>query len=301
MTTIEVAIVHARKLRPRTKELYLQHVRAYIAFSGRESGWTARSVTAWRNDMRRRRIRPQSINVALNALRFAARKAALEFAEHVKTLPIRRRRESKTASGTDRVLTWAEGRALLDACIGTQGRDLRDHAIVTLGLRTGMLRFSMCQLRMKDCDLASVNCRQLTFTKKGGASHTILLDEVTADALQQWIDWLTRHTETTAEDHVFRSLGRQRVSVKDAISIGDYLTPDGLYRAIQLRAARAKLSSLSPHIFRKTFIDWAMRVGASREQIAVVTGHKSDAAHNEAANGLPANFLLPHPLPGSIP
>jgi integrase len=305
MTTLETAVARSRKLRPRTKELYLQHVRAFLSFVGEQqydvtvtaggskvytpkpSDFTQEVVIAWRDDMRKRRIRPESVNVALNALRYAAQRAGCTFVNGIERLPVRRRR-MKAQAKIDRALTWEEGRKLIDECIGTKGRDLRDNAIITLGLRTGMLRFSMCQLRFEDITTK----RSLTFTKKGGERHTITLDYVTYEALRAWIDWLVAHDQE--DGFVFRSLGRQRVSPKDEVAIGNQLTPDGLYRALRERAHEAGFDDLKPHVFRKTFLAWAKKAGAKPHQIEAVTGHKSDGIGDE--NGVtasPANMLLP--------
>lgn len=285
MTTLETAVTRSRKLRPRTKELYLQHVRAFLTFTGdTPSSWTSDSVISWRDDMRRRRIRPESVNVALNALRYAAQRAELKFVDGIERLPVRRQRKSQKA---DRALTWVEGQKLVGTCTGTKGRDLRDNAIITLGLRTGMLRFSMCQLKLSD--LVKKN---LSFTKKGGEQHTIQLDDVTFAALRDWIDWLAAHDKD--DGFLFRSLGRQRVSPKDEVAIGDQLTPDGLYRALRERAHEAGFEDLKPHVFRKTFLAWVKKAGAKPLQIEAVTGHKSDGVGDEdGVASPPANMLLP--------
>ena len=301
MTALETAVSRSTKLRPRTKELYLQHVRAFLSFmretleddeepangdySPKPSEFTPEIATAWRDDMRKRKIRPESVNVALNALRYAAQRAGYKFVEGVERLPVRRRTQSRSEK---RALTWKEGRKLVAACDGPKGRDLRDRAIITLGLRTGMLRFSMCQLDFKDVTAKG----SLTFTKKGGEKHTITLDDVTYAALRAWIDWLVEHDIESS--FVFRSLGRQRVSRNAEVSIGDQLTPDGLYRALRERAKKAGLSDLHPHVFRKTFLAWVQRVGAKPAQIEAVTGHKSDGAGDEDGVTTPAaNMLLP--------
>jgi len=290
MTSLETAVSKSSDLRPRTKELYLQHVRAFLAFCGDRTTFSDEDVLAWRNDMRRRKNSPQSVNVALNALRYAAENAKLaKLAEHARKRRLRIP-EAPTKSGAakkaDRALDWNEGRKLVEACSGSRGRDLRDNALITLGLRTGMLRFSMCQLKFDDVSLL-----QLTFIKKGGEKHVIQLDDVTRDALVAWMDWLRRRDIDTGR--VFRSLGRQRVSVDNDASIGDQLTPDGLYRALRERARQAGLKDLHPHVFRKTFLAWAKEIGAHPGQVAAVTGHKSDAAGDDGVTTPPANMLLP--------
>lgn len=289
MTSLENAVARSSDLRPRTKELYLQHVRAFLAFVGSNTTYTDDDVLSWRKDMRRRGNSPQSVNVALNALRYAAENAKLvklaEFARK-RRLRIPEAPASKPGKKSERALSWDEGRELIEACSGSRGRDLRDNALITLGLRTGMLRFSMCQLTFDN-----VSPLQLTFIKKGGEKHVIQLDDVTRDALQAWVGWLRAHN--IEDGRVFRSLGRQRVDPNNDASIGDQLTPDGLYRALRERAAKAGLKNLHPHVFRKTFLEWAKAIGAHPGQIAAVTGHKSDAAGDDGVTTPPANMLLP--------
>ncbi len=288
MTSLENAVARSSDLRPRTKELYLQHVRAFLAFVGERTTYSDDDVMSWRKDMRRRKISPQSVNVALNALRYAAENAKLaKLAEHARKRRLRIPEATTTSTKkSERALTWDEGRELVDACNGVRGRDLRDNALITLGLRTGMLRFSMCQLTFKD-----VGALQLTFIKKGGEKHVIQLDDVTRDALGAWMDWLRQHS--IEDSFVFRSLGRQRVDPNNDAAIGDQLTPDGLYRALRERARQAGLKDLHPHVFRKTFLAWAKEIGAHPGQVAAVTGHKSDAAGDDGVTTPPANMLLP--------
>ncbi len=287
MTSLENAVARSSDLRPRTKELYLQHVRAFLAFAGNRTSFSDDDVLSWRKDMRRRKISPQSVNVALNALRYAAENAKqVKLAEYARKRRLRIAESTEGDKKTDRALSWDEGRELIIACSGSRGRDLRDNALITLGLRTGMLRFSMCQLKFAD-----VGPLQLTFVKKGGEKHVIVLDDVTRDALAAWMDWLRQHGIN--DGRVFRSLGRQRVDPNNDASIGDQLTPDGLYRALRERARQAGLKDLHPHVFRKTFLAWAKEVGAHPGQIAAVTGHKSDAAGDDGVTTPPANMLLP--------
>jgi integrase len=292
MTPLENAVSRSSDLRPRTKELYLQHVRAFLAYvGGTPDTFSDDDVLSWRKDMRRRKISPQSVNVALNALRYAAENAKLvKLADFARKRRLQISEEDASATKVDRALDWNEGRQLVGACEGTLGRDLRDHAFITLGLRTGMLRFSMCQLKISD-----LKGKNLTFVKKGGETHVIMLDDVSRIALETWVDWLREHG--VKNGLMFRSLGRQRVDPRDGAAIGDQLTPDGLYRALRERARQAGLKDLHPHVFRKTFLAWAKEMGAQPGQIAAVTGHKSDAicenGEDKNVTTPPANMVLP--------
>jgi integrase len=261
MTELERVVDTTRSLRPRTKELYLRCIRAYLEFAGETSEeWTKASVSRWRDSMKRRGMEPQSVNASLFAVRFAARRLKSEFADQTKTLEVvasKRKRRS---------LSFKEAEALVKACIGPRPRDLRDTAICVLGLHTGMLRFSMCQICIKD-----LSGDELTFTRKGGAAFTIPLDAQTLKAIRVWTAWLK--DKGVDSGPVFRSLSRRLV---DTPTIGNELTPDGLYRAVQQRAEKADLGNLSPLIFRRTFLAWATKSGAEPFEIALVTGYRSD-------------------------
>lgn len=290
-TELEQVILKSRGLRPRTRELYLRCVRAYLAFAGTSpKNWTTKSVQAWRDDMRARQMKAQSINVALNALRYAARHRSrrafwhgnpTKFADRVDTLPVNRVRDRARDTPA---LTYDQGRRLIAACRGERPRDLRDAALAVLSLRTGMLRFSICQIRLED-----VGDETLTFTKRGGERHTIRLDLATKQALTRWTRWL--RSQGITQGSLFRSLGR---GSGKRVPIGKALTPDGLYRALRQRAAQANIDDLNLYTFRKTFLDWAQKAGAKPHQIAAVTGGKANGAEaTDSDSDTPANFLLP--------
>lgn len=285
---LEAAVTASTQLRPRTKQLYLQHVRAFLAYVGRGPR-SADVVLGWRDEMRARKVRPQSINVALNALRFAAQEAGARFyTAAIEQLPVKAR--TPRALREDAVaLTWSQGRRLVEACASTpDARALRDHAMIVLGLRTGLLRFSLCGLKFKDLD-ATATPPTLTFTKKGGKRHQLQLDAISYAALQPWLTWLAAQGVTSG--HMFRSLGRAQVIAGEG-TISPTLTPDGLYRILQHRGAAVRLPGLSPYVFCATFRAWARHVGATAAQIAQVTGDRQPMPA-EAPAGMPANFLLP--------
>jgi len=184
----------------------------------------------------------------------------------------------------DGVLSWDEGKQLLAACAGKRARDVRDRAIVVLGLRTGMLRSSMCELTIKDLKLGldGDSGYTLTFTKKGGDRHTIKLDPDTLRVLAEWIECLKSQGITSGR--LFRSIS------KGDQATGSRLTPDGLYRAIGARAEIAKLE-MTGYMFHRTFAAWARRARANDEQIAQVTGTGVELLESKTSKP-PANFVI---------
>lgn len=286
MTELEKIVQRSQRLRPRTRELYLRCIRSFLDSAGTSSeDWTKEAVRKWRDKMRRRGTSPRSINVALNALRYAsqrwARRGHDDFAADVRTTL--KGRAAKRETG--RPLGYEGGKRLVAACKGRHPRNLRDLAIVVLGFRTGMLRFSMCQLKLGD-----FSGERLTFIKKGGEPHTLALDTPTRNALDGWVGWLTRQGVTSGP--LFRSLGRERLD--GTIGIGRNLTPDGLYRTVQHRAKVAGVTGFNPNDFRRTFLAWAKKEGARPAQIAAVTGLRADGEITEDDPGQPpANTLIP--------
>lgn len=290
-TPLEDAVKRSRRLRPRTRELYLQCVTAYLDFAGRTpKEWTTPSVARWRDHMAGH-LKPQTANVALHALRFASRQyakreGARDFAANVESLVTVKKRSRKGSSG--KPLSYKQAERLLAACRGARPRALRDRALIVLGLRTGMLRSSMCGLKISDLTADG----DLTFTVKGGRRHTVQLDAPTYKALRAWLDWLDED-----EGYIFRSLGKR--SPDGSMRIGKDLTHDGLYRIVRYRSKLAKLKNVNPNTFRRTFLAWAQRKGATPAQIAAVTGLTTDGplSNEDPSDGAPpANELLPEAI-----
>jgi integrase len=296
---LEYAVLRSTKLRPRTKELYARCIRSFIAFAGDDpERWTSTRVRKWRDSMYDRAIKAQSINIALNALRFAARRwlgTPTTFVDEVEMLPRKRRQITD-----DRTLTYSESRRLIIDCTERRPRDLRDAAIIVLGLRTGMLRFSLCLIDLDDLGWRTARAlkkpalSELTFTRKGGERYTIKLDEETCSALTPWVEWLANRDITSGP--LFRSLSRPRDNGRIAVG-SEGLTPDGLYRMLRQRAERARIrdaDEINPYVFRSTFLAWAQKAGAEPYQIAAVIGSKADGS---VGDGPPANMLIRNFMP----
>jgi integrase len=255
-------INRSNTLSPRTKELYFKHLDRYSEYlRDRSMGLTEESSDAWIKMLRRRGMKPQSVNVAINALKYVSGQWAYEaggvpFAAHLKPLAFKK-------AGHSRALSFDQAKALIKACRGNEPRDLRDMAIVVVGLRTGMLRSSLCSIQIED-----VTDDTLTFIKKGGAHHTIKLDKAMRAAVTPWLVWLKNEGITSGS--LFRSISRQRLDGTFDLFHG--LTPDGLSRAAKIRAGHAQIKGFHPHTFRHTFTSWAKKADAEPHEIAAILG-----------------------------
>jgi integrase len=266
MTELEYVIAHSPKLRPRTKTIYARSVQSFLAYAGQHpTSWTGVAVETWRDSLTASGLKPQTVNLYLTGLKYASKRVAarhhdprLDFAGYAEQL-------KAEAPKSRKALSFQESRGLVDACMGMRPLDLRDTAIVVLGLRTGMRRAGMCGIRFEDLEGNNV-----TITLKGGKRHVIELDDETVDAMAPWANWLQREGVTSGP--LFRSLSRPRLN--GSVAVGNHLGPDGLYKALKRRAQVAGLPRFHPHIFRHTFVTQMRELGVPDWKIAQVTGHK---------------------------
>jgi integrase len=267
-TELENVVINSQKLSPRTRSLYLAGVREFLEYAGSQRrNWTGENVENWRDKLKKTGMKPQSINVKLNALRFASRRIAdragdpkldfAHFAELLKPSPPKR----------PHPLTVEQARALVMACAGDKPIDIRDKAIAVLGLRTGLRRAGMCDLKIED-----LKGRRLHARIKGGRDIDIVLDDETLTALREWLSVLRSAGENSGP--LFRSVSRS--ALDGTTNIGERLTTDGLYRALKARAKLAGIPNFYPHVLRHTFVSMAVEAGVPMHRIREMTGQKSD-------------------------
>lgn len=273
----------ARSLQPNTRRSYANVIRQWLAFAGTNpDGWTVAACQAFYDQL----VNSTSIETAnvmlTGGLSYAlARAAALHpragVADVTRAVDRYKANQDPDAEGKRHALTAPQARKLLTACDGVSIIDLRDRAIVTLGLYTGMRRMSLVGVdltRVRDHGPYVV----LKVPIKGGAFYNVPLDARAWAATAPYRAALQRHRPEAGP--MFPSFQKPRPTVDDPIgqrAVGAHaMTEDGLYRALNRRAEAAGLQAFSPHIFRHTFATWCrgepFRV--PDHLIEVVTGHK---------------------------
>ena len=273
MTNRLVQIVQqSPRLGDLTKRRYARVADEFVAFAGEDPGrWTGEVAQAYYN-MLLARMQPQSANAQLHALRYVSRRLAqlannalLDFAQYVEAA-------AAGEAAPRRSLTREEIVRLLHTCGGHTPRDLRDYAIVTLGLKTGMRRSSMSGISFDDFgrDVANgFTYVEIALKGRRGYHHRVPLSETITSALAPWTRWL--RTIGITSGAYFRGLAKPRID--GSVSVRGGLTHDGIYKAITGRAKEAGIEHVHPHLFRHTFITWAKLKGISNEEIAAITGH----------------------------
>ena len=286
-------IEHSLDLRPRTRELYIECVKSFLAFVGsdpRSLGsprYTAADVERWLIELRKER-EPQTVNVYRKAIRYASRRWVKyagaderrdDFAAQVDKIKV-------TKKAPKAPMSYEEAKKLLAACDGAELVDIRDRALIVTALRTGLRRGGLEALTFE-----GIAPPRITTINKGGDTLTFEADPETLDALQRWMGHVRAAGIATGQ--IFRD-------IDDDDKIGPPMTPFKIWYAFKRRARKAKIRAVYPHLARHTLVTWLREQGLSSATVGRLTGQTERTieniythvqTHGPVANALPS--LLP--------
>lgn len=275
VTTLPDLVTRSQKLSPKTKELYLTAVERFVSFAGNlPGGWSALTVEAFRDHLVAvDGMKPRSANTYLHGVRYVGRRwAALGLGPNFASGAEYARVEGKARQKAQRqALVEADLDRLLEATSGDRPVDLRDRAIVVLGIRAGGRRaVEMAGLNWDDVDARG----HATFHCKGGYDITVPLDDEAQHQLAPWHAWLaTMHLPSLPSSPVFRQL---REGIDGLWHVGGKLSRQSVWQIIRNRGEQAGLKrALHPHILRHTFVQMAEAAGMTPQDIMRMTGHRS--------------------------
>lgn len=269
-------VEQANSLRPLTKVGYRLTVQQWLTFAGADpTGWTVPVCQAFYDHLLATGLSPKSANGKMTGgLSFVFRRANAMFG-----FP-------NIVAGTDLVkptadpddalvrhaLTSHQARALLAACDGDDVVSQRDHALVVLGLYTGM---RVTSLRSLDTSNAMVmgGWVNLKVELKGGAWYYVPIDPRAWALTEPYRRQLARLRPTPGP--MFTRIPRPQVTVTAPLGVsvpGTRLT--SIYAVLKARAGVAKLPTFHPHKLRHTFVTWCRVARVEPDLVAVITGHK---------------------------
>jgi integrase len=265
-------------LSPATKRSYVAAIRRFVVYVGSDPrAWTPDAALRWTAHIVAStdpKLKPQSVNTMINALRTASREWSMynsnrpefDFARVVRQIKKVDPPKKKAA------LSYEAAQAMIDACRGTNPMDLRDQAMTVLGFKTGMRRMSLAALEFEGIDWSA---HVIEITLKGGKRHRMPpLDEDTFEALEPWRAWL--RSRGVRSGRFFRGFyGLPSLGTDGGIR--ESITVDGIHKVLVKRAESAGLEDFSPHTFRHTFVTWMQQLERPGYLIRAYTGHSSDA------------------------
>lgn len=259
---------------PVTKRGYERIINRWIEYAGTDpNGWTRDKAQEFYDQLIDGGISIPSANTYLAGLRYVSRwyatkTGSLDFA-------IVQRQRGKKGKGRQRdggpILTPEETQALLLSCAAKTPVDLRDLALLVMGLETGMRRMSFLGLNIEaihhDRGFPSVPVP----VKGPGGEETfdVPLSDTAFVALSAWLGWLK--TKRITHGPAFRRLVKRLTKPQ----IGEEsLTNTGINELVEKRAKLASIRHVNPHMLRHTFISWRSQAGFHPMDIAEITGHK---------------------------
>ena len=145
--------------------------------------------------------------------------------------------------------------------------ELRDAAILRIGMNTGFRPIDILGLKKHDIDWKS-RCINIVQTKTG-VSHTHFLRVETLNAIYRYIrDARPRDIDS---DYLFVSVVAPYVPITNASG------------ACQMAMKRAGLSKITPRYFRRTYASQNLNIGATVSETAILLGHTTDETVSEYA------------------
>ena len=163
----------------------------------------------------------------------------------------------RTQPLTPRWLDKVQQNALLRA-VRKEGK-LRDIAIITMLLHTGLRVSELCQLRWEDIVLSDRKGYLIVRAGKGGKQRQVPLNREVRQVLRAYREKVGEPKEG------FVFLGRD----------GEPLGARGVEVIVQKFARKAGLEGVTPHTLRHTFCHNLLRAGVDLVTVAALAGHES--------------------------
>ena len=168
-----------------------------------------------------------------------------------------------------RALERKEQLALLRAV--RRSHNLRDLAIITMLLHTGMRVGELCNLRVSDIRISTHSNMVTVREGKGTKRRNIPLNSTVISVLKDYLKSLDTDehvaliTGPNPEKERFLFYGQKRMP----------LTDRGVRYIIQKYAYNAKIEHLSPHVFRHTCAKNLIDAGQSIDRVSKILGHSN--------------------------
>jgi integrase len=167
---------------------------------------------------------------------------------------------------------------MLEACGGQRLSDVRDRALVTFLLHTGLRAAEAAALTWGSIDEGPPP--SLTIEGKGRVVRTVPVSTEASKALALWADASRAHREPSApvwtrvNHRVSGDASRDlRAGAWSTTAAG--LTADSIHGIVTRRALQAGLPGVTPHALRRTFATKLRDLGVAIDTISRYLGHAS--------------------------
>lgn len=279
-------IDESRKLSPATKKSYTYGVKKWLEYAGTDpANWTLSTCQAFYDKLIADGLNVDTAKgIVKGSVSFALRRASgydRSIIDVTKKVDCYKRVFDADDASNRHALTGPQVKALLAVCGGSDLVAMRDHALIVLGLYTGMRRTSITTI---DTDTVIDKGTHVTLRAyvKGGYWDRIPLDkrawELTAPYREALV--IARRYRGAHCDALFPRFAPRLLPghVIAPIIPVTRLSPDGLYKALDERAKAAGITPFFPHLFRHTFISWCRVAGIEDYLIEIITRHRGSTS-----------------------
>jgi integrase/recombinase XerD len=170
--------------------------------------------------------------------------------------------------GATLAFSKAQAREIFDAPRDDAIADLRDRAILSVGLRVGLRRAEIAALKVGDLH-QNRGDDSLRVVRKGGRRDALAINPQTAARIRAYLEAAGHGGD--AEGAMFRPLrhnGKQDTGRR-------HMDPDAIDRVVRKYASQLGLDrGYSAHSMRATFITTALENGAQLEDVQKAAGHR---------------------------
>ena len=239
---------------PATVAQYGWHVDQFLTWLGQRE-IDKRTLRAWRAYLFDR-WEPPTVKVAVTVIRSFLRFCHAEGVLPEDYSPLLK--TPKVPKKVQRTLTADEIALLLAQCDSQTPKGIRDAAIISLLVDSGLRSAELRRLKIDDLDL---DRGQLRVKRKGGNVGVAFFGRATAKQLRQWLDVRGTHPQ---HDEVFLSVG--------GLTPGKPLTSRGLRMILKRIGDAAGVEGVSPHAFRRSFAILLVEAGAPTRLIQEMGG-----------------------------
>jgi integrase len=286
VTPLHEVISQAPDLAASSRDKYLRDVDDWIAYAGSDPvNWTRANAQDFYNGLLER-ISPQSANRLMSSVSYASRWWAHRLNNPTLDFAIVRKASVKASGDKRHALSQDQVIRLLETTRAGEPIDLRDRALMIVGLETGMRRMSLEGMRYENFRAEPYPRVLVPIKGYGETLYSVPLTDTALASLNDWNGWLATHA-TTKSGAVFRrvwsGLTAKGVSQQRTRDI-EPISSEMIHRTVGGRAKLAGIPHVHPHLFRHTFVTSRVEAGHDDAHIAAITGHSLSARSGALGN-----------------
>lgn len=258
ITDIEMFLKKAKKLAARTRDLYGEHLEKF-------STWCAeQNITSWElvtvdtvEDYLEYRA-GWSASTRWSGLCAIRRFARWKYGDSCPLIGVTMERKG---SPPQRTLNRKKTNTLLELFDTSTPKGIRDLAIVTLALDSGLRENELVSIKMDYLDFDPAGNQGTLFVPiKGGEWEPAAFYEYTTSCLLRWLG-VRGQVAKPGVDTLFVSIG--------GTTRGKAITKDGLRAIFRRFSINSEIGLISPHDLRRTFATLAVEGGAPTRAVQV--------------------------------